>query len=220
MRISKANPLSHKIRRLLEEKMQASAMDINVNVRNGVVQLTGFVDVLSEKILAEKIAAQIPGVRRVENAITIGTEGYITDRHIERELQAKLHSGEHGNLDRISVDVKNGNAVLMGTAINYAQNKQAESLAAGTRGVINVVSNIHIQNEGIYDDATLAGRAVQALSTGDISFQDIDTDIWNGEITLSGWVNTRQEMELAERLVSEVEGIRKVHNRLRTRDQQ
>jgi osmotically-inducible protein OsmY len=205
------------IRRALEEEMHESALDINIYVKDGSVQLTGFVDVLSERITAERIAAGVPGVKRVANSITIGTEGYITDRHIERELEAKLYSGRYGNFDRVSVNVRDGSAVLMGTTANYAQNKQAEGLAAATRGVVNVVSNLRVENEGLYDDATLTGWAVQALSTADLSQQDIDVNVRNGDVTLSGWVRNREEVALAEELVSRVEGIRKVHNRLNTR---
>ena len=206
--------MGKRVKSLLEEEMHESALDINVHVRDGSVQLAGFVDVLSEKITAESIAARVPGVKRVVNSITIGTEGHITDKHIEKELEAKLHSGRYGDLDKISIDVRDSSAFLMGTTPNYAQSKQAEGIAAATMGVVNVVSNLHVEDEGLYDDTTLTGWAVQALSTANLSLQDIDVDIRNGEITLSGWVRNREEAVLAEGLVSEVEGIRKVHNRL------
>lgn len=209
--------LTQQIKKELEGKMQASAMDINVDVRNGVVQLQGFVDVLAEKQEAERIVRQIPGVKKVENSLTICIEGRVNDRHIEKEIESKLHSHHHPGLVAVNVDVRDGSAVLIGKTDNLALEKQAMQIASTTRGVKNVVSNIRVKDEGLLDDTTIANRVVHALSTTDLSWQDICTDVTNGEVTLSGWVRSREEADLAERVASEVEGVRKIRNRLQTR---
>ncbi|MBA1336349.1 MAG: hypothetical protein HPY66_2784 [Firmicutes bacterium] len=216
MRPSRDDLAADRIKDQLEERMGASSMDVNVCVRDGIAHLQGFVDVLAERIEAENIARQVPGVMKVENAITICTEGSINDKHIQKEIEMKLHSGDN-NLARINVDVNDGSAVLIGTVSNYALEKQAIQLASGTRGVKNVVSNIRLENEGLFDDATINSRVAHALSTTVLSLPDINTDTYNGEVTLSGWVRSNEEYALAEHTVSEVEGIRKVRNHLRVR---
>lgn len=216
MKPSRDDVLTDRIKDQLEEKMQTSAMDINVFVRDGVVHLQGFVDVLAERMEAERIARQVPGVGKVENTITICTEGNINDKYIRKEIETKLHSEQH-QLHRINVDVNNGSAVLIGTAPNHAQEKHAMELVSGIRGVKNVVSSIRLEGEGLLDDATITSRVFQALSTTDLSLPDIETNTYNGEITLSGWVRNQDEAALAERVVSEVEGVRKVRNHLRAR---
>lgn len=205
-----------RIKDQLEEKMGGSSMDLNVYVRDGVAHLQGFVDVLAEKIEAEDIAGRVPEVMKVENGITICTEGNINDKHIQKEIEMKLHSD--GNvLDRVNADVSDGNAVLVGTVSNYALEKQAVRIATGTRGVKNVVSNIRLENEGLFDDAAISSRIAHALSATALSLPDINSDTYNGEVTLSGWVRDNRESDLAERTASEVEGVRKVRNHLRIR---
>lgn len=48
-----------------------SAMQINVETMQGVVQLSGFVDQASDKTLAARTAASVNGVRSVKNNIVV-----------------------------------------------------------------------------------------------------------------------------------------------------
>ncbi len=212
--------LADEIERHLEGFMQASAMDINVNVHNGIVQLQGFVDTLDEKQTAEQITCKIPGVREVNNNLTICMEGNINDRHIKKEIESRLHSGEHRGLESVSVEMRDGSAVLVGTTENLSLERQAMNIAASTRGVKDVVSNINRENNGILDDVTIANRIVHALSTAHINLRDICTDVHDGEVMLSGWVMTQDEADLAENVASQVEGVRKIRNSLKTRGRQ
>ena len=63
----------------IETKVNAALMgekgtdagDIDVEVRNGVVQLSGFVSSAEEKKLATEIAAGVKGVKKVDNALDL-----------------------------------------------------------------------------------------------------------------------------------------------------
>ncbi len=48
-----------------------SAMQINVETMQGVVQLSGFVDQATDKTLASRVAATVDGVRSVKNNIVV-----------------------------------------------------------------------------------------------------------------------------------------------------
>jgi osmotically-inducible protein OsmY len=50
------------------------AMDVKVNTFRGTVQLSGWVNTAEEKAKAEEIAKTIPGVKTVENQITVKTD--------------------------------------------------------------------------------------------------------------------------------------------------
>lgn len=54
--------------------------EVGVNVLNGQVQLSGFVDTPEAKRRAEEIAASTPGVARVYNNIIVGTAPTPTGR--------------------------------------------------------------------------------------------------------------------------------------------
>lgn len=79
------------IKKILEDKMAASALDINVESKDGYIHLSGIVDTLSEKIAAEKIVQYIDGVERVENNISIATDGYIPDSDIENYVRQRIN---------------------------------------------------------------------------------------------------------------------------------
>ena len=51
-----------------------SGLEVDVTTVNGVVTLSGSVDSDTEKTLAEEIARETEGVRRVENRLTVGAE--------------------------------------------------------------------------------------------------------------------------------------------------
>ena len=50
---------------------------------------------------------------------------------------------------------------------------------------------------------------------GEIDASDIEVQVENGEVTLSGAVDSRQTKRLAEDLVDSVSGVKDVHNQLR-----
>lgn len=142
----KDTDIVNQIKKALREKMQLSSMDINVDCRQGNVILSGIVDVLSEKIFAEKIASKIDGVVSVENGITIGMDSNITDSHIKYEIENKMYQEEQGNsLSNIGVDVKGGTAILMGHVENSSDKRKAVELASSSRGVANVVDSIKLK---------------------------------------------------------------------------
>lgn len=55
---------------------------------------------------------------------------------------------------------------------------------------------------------------------GDIDASEINVEVHNGEVTLTGTVNERQEKRLAEDLAESVSGVREVHNQIRVQRQQ
>lgn len=202
----------------LEEKMQASAMDINLFCKDGIVHMYGMVDVLSEKKMAESIVKNIDGVRKIENKITVAMDSNITDKHMEKEInEALLTDRDSDRLAGVGIHVEDGVANLIGHADTLADSHIAMKVASETRGIKDVVNNISLNGVGIHDDAIINSKVTQALSTTDISYPDISHHVDKGKVVLSGHVNNRQEMELAKEITMGIEGVRKVINRLKIR---
>ncbi len=202
----------------LEEKMQASAMDINMFCKDGYVHMYGMVDVLAEKKMAESVLKSIDGVRKIENKITVAMDSNITDKHMEKELTNRLMEGKRSeDLAGVGVKVEDGVANLMGSTKTLMDAHTAMSVASEVRGIKDVVNNIKVSDDVAYDDATLTSRVTQALSTTDLNYPDIIHTSVHGSVTLNGFVNTRHEMEMAKEITMGVEGVRKVVNRLKIR---
>jgi len=93
MSSSKKQPITDKIQEALENAMELSSLDIHVEHREGVVVLSGFVNTLDEKAAAEKIASQVEEVQKVENYLTIATDGTLTDDEIQTRIEHHLREG-------------------------------------------------------------------------------------------------------------------------------
>lgn len=207
--------IAHQVKNQINEQMRESGLYINVSCMNGCVQLSGIVDVLSEKMKSEDIARRIDGVRKIENGITVSMDSNFTDKHMEKEVINSLRKSNA--LNSIGVKMEDGVANLIGSTDTLKKAKKAYHLASEVRGVKDVVNNVKINTYGEVDDATLNSRVTQALSTTDLSYQDINHDVKRGKLTLGGFVNNKKEMEIAKEIAMGVEGIRKVVNRMKIR---
>ena len=202
------------IKNKLEEKMGASAMDINVEYQNGFVRLSGFVDVLAEKTFTEEIVGTIDGIKDIENNITICMDGEVTDSHITAEIDRNFKQSKISNhLKKVSTKVCGGSAVLRGSVNTLGDELRAIELAKQARGVKDVVSNLDILSSRRYDDATLKSKINQIFS----NTHDIDLSVNKGKVTLKGHVKNAGDMEAAIELAADVEGVTHVTNQLKVR---
>jgi len=125
----------------------------------------------------------------------------------------------NGNLDSfdINTDVKNGNVVLTGKVENSVDKKLAEELVANIDGVTSVDNKLTVVadndmhqemsddmedtvDEGTNEltDAKIATVIkTRLLMDTDISGFDIDVDVENGVVTLTGDVDSDAERDLA-----------------------
>jgi hypothetical protein len=69
-------------------------------------------------------------------------------------------------------------------------------------------------DERIYEDV-----CERLLRFGHVDATDIEVQVSRGEVTLTGWVDDRDQKRLAEDLAASVGGVFDVHNRIRIRRQ-
>jgi hyperosmotically inducible protein len=63
--------LTAKVKSALIDDPSTKAGDINVETRQGVVQLSGFVESQAQKDAAAKVAGAVKGVKSVQNGLSI-----------------------------------------------------------------------------------------------------------------------------------------------------
>ncbi len=226
MSISKNQPISDKIQEALENAMELSSLDIHVDHREGVVVLTGFVNTLAEKAFAQKVAGQIEGVEKVENYLTIATDGTLTDdeiqAHIEQHLRESPFSEE---LSGVGVKVDGGSAVLMGQVRTLSDKTNAIKETQKATGVKNVVSKIEITSPRQREfaemtDDQITSTIAQRLSNTGVSIPDIHVSTVRGKVTLRGYAANKHSVEIAKEIAMDVEGVKKVHSLLKLRDEE
>lgn len=203
------------IRRLLDKEMLNSGLDKRIQSKDGYVTLTGFADTLAEKNAAEELAKQVGGVKSVENCLTISTDGTISDKEIEVEVINKLK--EHSNLTPVSPRVQRGQVVLEGTIQTLMDKKESMQLASKALGVKEVISHLEIGSADEVDDATIKNRMNDDFVEAALDDCDIRVDVINGNVKLSGYVNTNDNLETAIEIAEGIEGVKTVKSFLNIR---
>ncbi|MEC8232283.1 MAG: BON domain-containing protein [Pseudomonadota bacterium] len=143
----------------------------------------------------------------------------------------------NGNLDSfdINTDVSNGNVVLTGKVDNSVEKKLAEELVSNIDGVKSVDNKLTVvakadmdsdmseDMEEAYDEGTseLTDAKIatviktRLLMDTDISGFDIDVDVENGNVTLTGDVDSDAERDLAIEIAKNASDVKDVEDNLR-----
>lgn len=206
--------LVYQIKDALRAEGLSSAPDIGVTVRDGVVTLTGMVDVLAEKRAAEEICYRIPGVVKVENGLTISVDGPVDDGDVEEAVRSKL---DESGLPEVGLQVSRGAVELVGRVETLDEAQTAVRAAEAARGVKAVRSSLAIDSEA--DDATIVNEVERRLANSGIGAAYIAARSRDGEVELEGSVADRDELNAVEELVRSVRGVRAVRSRLTIRDE-
>lgn len=134
--------LARRVKDTLDTDPGMRAYGLQVDSNGGEVVVQGIVDVLREKQRVSEIVSAIPGVKSVENAVTMSTDGSVTDSETTKEVLEEFQADPRINTRDIGVEVSGGTAVLMGFADSRTDIEAAKEAASKALGVKNVVSNI------------------------------------------------------------------------------
>ena len=113
------------------------AAEIGVAVKNGIVTLSGQVDSYSKKLLAEKTAKTIAGVKAIAEEIHLGVSpGYKrTDGEIAADVLTALKSHTMIPDDKIKIKVEDAVVYLEGEVEWEYQRTQAEIVIENLTGI-------------------------------------------------------------------------------------
>lgn len=125
--------------------------EIGVTVKDGLVTLTGVVDVYSKKLAAENAAKIVKGVKAVAEEITVKySDSKISDTEIATAILTALKGNREVPDSRIAFGIENGVVTLTGEVDLKFQSKAAEETIKFLPGVELVFNQISISaNTGI-----------------------------------------------------------------------
>lgn len=202
---------------------------ITLDVTSGRVAVAGKVDSLAEKRIAEFVISSVPGVREVENQLTVQLPTDRSDDELREEISALIVHSVYLDDVRIEVDVRDGVAHLNGTVTTAAQRDDLRRVAE-VLGITEVnLDGVEIDSEA--SDATERKRryadvtdqsiasALQRVFRADpillAHLDSIETEVNSGTVELNGTVGRLPIKQRAERLVMDVIGVQRVRNELR-----
>jgi len=197
--------------------------DVKTSVQNGVVTLTGTVDVYSAKLDADNRAHHRKNVKSVENQIQV--EGpTVEDTTLRDKLAEKLAYDRVGYgttaFNAFTIGVQNGAVTLGGTAYGPSDKDSALSLVENYPGVKDVIDDIEVAPVSPMDDRIRLAEARAIYGFPQLNKYAIDPakpiriTVVNGNVTLSGVVDSQADKDVANIRANGVSGVFKVVNNL------
>ncbi len=134
------------VRSRLASDYLLSGDNINVEVHDGIVDLSGDVPTHFERKHAVVATADVPGVVDVVNTLHV-SKPVPSDAEITRQIKKSL-AGEYGTRwvkDRVQVDVHDGIATLTGDVYTWSERRHADRTALRARGVRAVDNKLTVE---------------------------------------------------------------------------
>lgn len=201
---------------------KAQFQTLNVSVEDGIVTLTGSVDLYQQKLDAAKKVRKIEHVDGVRNLIAVQGKN-VPDSELAAQLDRKLYYdriGYDNQFNYVTASVKDGVATLSGEARTDVDRDSALSLANYMPGVKEVVNEIRVAPVSSFDD-DIRIRAMRAIYR-DTELGRYASDpalpirivVDNGQLSLYGTVENAMDKEMAGIKANQIPGVFSVQNNL------
>jgi osmotically-inducible protein OsmY len=200
--------------------------DIKVTAADGAVTLTGIISGDFYRSLAQVTAADVPGVRSVDNRLELkgSLPSANSDAWFREKVKAALRFRRSTGAGTTEVDVMDGIVTLRGVAATQAQKDLAGEYAGNIEGVKGLSNEMTVapapkpkprSTAEKVDDISVSALVRMALqlhrSTSGLQVA-VATKL--GVVTVGGRAASAAEKELVTKLIRDVNGVKRVKNRM------
>ena len=213
------------IQQAVSQKIHSAKQLQNVSssVEDGVVTLTGTVNLYQDKLDAAKKIKKMANVSGVRNDIAVAGET-VADSQLQQKLEKKLAYDRVGYFDNtfnyLALGVKDGVVTVNGDAMNDVAMDSALAIVARTPGVKELVNDATVLPVSMYDDS-IRVRTARAIYRDSVlgryasdPVHPIRIVVDNGHVTLYGNVENSMDKTLAGMRANSVPGAFTVANKL------
>jgi len=204
----------------LASKSQFS--NVKANVEDGIVTLTGTVDLYQGKLDVAKLARKTANAQGVRNLVSVAGLN-VPDAQLEQKLAKKLRYvrvGYDNTFDYFALGVKDGVVRVEGQDRTGIGRDEALADIANMPGVKDVIDNVSVEPVSQFDDG-LRLRALRAIY-GDSVLSKYAMDparpiriiVTNGHVTLYGSVDNTMDKQVAGMRANQLFGAFSVDNKL------
>ncbi len=189
--------------------------EIGVEVKDGVVTLTGVVDSYEKKLHAEDTAKNVSGVRAVVEKIEIkfNATGDQTDTQIAESVVNALSKNWETRDNKIKVKVENGQVTLEGEVLWNYQKEAIKDTVFKLQGVRSVVNSIQVKPI-THDEIEKRDIESALIRNWAIDQDDIGVEVAGNSVTLTGRVESIYQKDEAERIAWNAPGVWMVDNEI------
>ena len=196
--------------------------NVKANVEDGIVTLTGTVDLYQRKLDAAKLARKTANAQGVRNLVTVAGPN-VPDAQLEQKLAKKLRYvrvGYDNTFDYFALGVKDGVVTVEGQDRTGVGRDEALFDIANMPGVKDVVDNVSVEPVSQFDDG-LRVRAMRAIYRDSVlskyamdPARPIRIIVTNGHVTLYGSVDSQMDKTIAGLKANQLFGAFSVENKL------
>ena len=141
-----------------------------------------------------------------------------SDAEVTASVKSRLAADPALNPFEFDVDTTDGVVRLGGIVESEADRRHALELARETDGVREVIDDVQLGDPSFTENARDAwiGTKIKAklIADPEVGGTNVDVDVLQGDVTLTGVVGSDEASEEAEKLARETDGVTSVTNRL------
>lgn len=183
--------ITTKVKAALLAERDVSGLDITVETANGTVSLSGDVDNRAQIDRATAVARDIEGVRSVD------AKQLVVNTSRDRSTSANRNAAR--GADNRNVETAAGRNDRSDRGMNSNTDRSDRTVAANTES-----------NQPVSDTWITTKVKADLLATSDVSGLDISVETANGIVSLSGEVESRAQIQRAEAIARDIEGVQRV----------
>jgi len=196
--------------------------DVKASVEDGIVTLTGTVDLFQGKLDATKLARKIANTQGVRNLVSVAGLN-VPDAQLEQKLAAKLRYvrvGYDSTFDYFALGVSDGVVTVEGQDRTGIGRDEALADIANMPGVKDVIDKVSLEPVSQFDDG-LRLRAERVIYRDSVlskyamdPARPIRIIVTNGHVTLYGSVDSPMDKTVAGIRANQLAGAFSVENKL------
>jgi len=197
--------------------------NVQASVEDGIVTLSGSVNLFQDKLDAAKKVKKLEKVSGVRNHIVVAGDN-VSDAQLQQTLAKKLAYDRVGYRDNafnyLAIGVKDGVVTLTGDTMTDVARDSALATVQRMPGVKDVVSEVKVLPTSIFDDE-LRVRTARAIYRDSVlgryatdPVDPIRIVVDNGHVTLYGSVQSEMDKNVAGLRANSVFGAFSVDNKL------
>jgi hyperosmotically inducible periplasmic protein len=195
--------------------------EVTATVDDGIVTLSGNVELYIDKVNAEKRVRKISNVDGVRNHIQVASS--VHDEILRDQLSNKLRYDRIGYgivFNNLTLSVDNGVATVAGKVRDYPDRDSAIAIVETTPGVKDVIDEIEVAPTSINDDRLRIALARSIYGNSALQKYAMDPQapirivVENGNVELHGVVTNQLDKQVAYTQASSVPGVFSVKNNI------
>ena len=195
--------------------------EVTATVEDGIVTLSGNVELYIDKVNAEKRVRKIQNVDGVRNRIQVASS--VHDEILRDQLSNKLRYDRIGYgivFNNLTLSVENGVATVGGKVRDYPDRDSAIAVVETTPGVKDVIDEIEVAPTSNFDDRLRIALARAIYGSSALQKYAIDPQapirivVENGNVELHGVVASKLDRQMAQTQASSVPGVFSVKNNI------